>query len=83
MHRSKTALLFDHFVGAGEERQREAERLGDPEVDDQLDCGGLWTADRSLLRIWESRYADSAVKINPQSIDRFDRVLPVLLELIF
>jgi hypothetical protein len=35
--------LFDHLVGAGERRPRhlEAERLGDPEVQEQLDLGRL------------------------------------------
>jgi hypothetical protein len=39
----QTSTLFDHLVGAGEQRQRhgEAERPGGLEVDDQLDLGGL------------------------------------------
>src|SRR5262245_3414049 len=39
MRCSKTALLFDHLVSAGEQRKREGEtkRAGSFEVDDQLD----------------------------------------------
>src|SRR5262249_18451076 len=41
MHRSKTASLFDHLVGAGEHRGRQikAKRLGGLEVDRQLVLG--------------------------------------------
>ena len=43
MHRSKFHFLFDHLVGAGKQRQRdgEAERLRNLEVDDQLDIRDL------------------------------------------
>ena len=45
------SCLFDHLVGAAEqrERKREAERLGGIEVDDQLDFGGL--LDRQVGRL--------------------------------
>jgi hypothetical protein len=41
--RSKTAPLFDHLVGAKQDRlrHRKAERLGGLEVDDHLDACGL------------------------------------------
>jgi hypothetical protein len=44
MRRSETAVLFDPFVGAAEQREREgnAERLGGRQVDCQLDPGGLY-----------------------------------------
>ena len=43
--------LFDHLVGAADQRQRngEAERLGSLQVDDQLDFGGL--LDRQVGRL--------------------------------
>src|SRR5262249_34514225 len=46
------APLLDHLVGAREQRRRhiEAERLGGPHVDEQLDLRGLldWQVDRFL-----------------------------------
>jgi hypothetical protein len=41
--RSKTVALFDHFVGAGEQRRRhfEAERFCGLEIDVKLDFGYL------------------------------------------
>src|SRR5664280_201854 len=47
MHRSKTASLFDHLVGAGDERGRhdETKCLGSLEVDEQLEFGGLIVRD--------------------------------------
>src|SRR5215510_7029152 len=38
MHRSKTALSFNHLVGSGQKRRREieAERFGGPDIDDQF-----------------------------------------------
>ena len=46
-----TVASFDHLIGAGEERgwDREAESLGGPEIDDQLDLGGLH--DREVRRL--------------------------------
>jgi hypothetical protein len=37
-------VLFDHFVGAVEQRQRhgEAERLGGPEIDHQFELSDFW-----------------------------------------
>jgi hypothetical protein len=61
MHRKKSAApwpedrssstLFDHLVGAGEQRDRDgdAKRLGFLEVDDQLDLGEL--LDRQIGRL--------------------------------
>src|SRR5262249_44784424 len=39
----RRAVSFDHLVGAADKRQRdrEAERSGSLEIDDQLDLGGL------------------------------------------
>ena len=48
MHRSKRcARLFDHLVGAGEERWRQAEHLGGLEID-KLPFGGLQYRARPL-----------------------------------
>src|SRR5262249_17530596 len=48
----QNASLFDHLVGAAEERDRngKAERLGGLEVDEQLDLSGLldWQVGRLL-----------------------------------
>jgi hypothetical protein len=46
----QTALLFDYLVGAAEQRERhgEPERLGGPQVDDQLDFREL--LDRQVRR---------------------------------
>ena len=43
MRRSKRSILFDHFVGAAEQRQwnRDAECLGGLEIDEEFDLGGL------------------------------------------
>jgi hypothetical protein len=39
MHCSNQPHLFDHLVGAGQQRERDgdAERIGGPEINDQLD----------------------------------------------
>ena len=50
-NRSKADNLFDHLVGAADQRQRngKAEGLGSLQVDDQLDFGGL--LDRQIGRL--------------------------------
>jgi hypothetical protein len=49
-HMQQTALLFDHLVGAGEQRRRhgEAERLRSLEVDHQFQVSGKF--DRQIAR---------------------------------
>ena len=48
--------LLDHLVGAAEQRQRhvEAERLGGPEIEDQLDLRGLLDRQVSGLLAFEN-----------------------------
>jgi hypothetical protein len=51
MHRSKRALLFDHFVGVQQERfwNGEADRFRGFDVDDQLKLG--WPLNRQITRL--------------------------------
>src|SRR5262245_65496702 len=50
MHRSKHGILFDHLVGAGEQRRRnfDAERLGRGQVHNEIEFGRL--LDRAVGR---------------------------------
>jgi len=52
MHRSKQHRLFDHLVGAGEQRRRnfEAERPGGDQINDEIELGRLFDRDVARLR---------------------------------
>jgi len=47
---------FDHLVGAGEQsiRNGEAEFIGGLEIEDQLECGGLFDGDVAGFRTLEN-----------------------------
>src|SRR5262245_38740281 len=68
------ALLFDHLVGAGEQRRRrlDAERLSGVEVDDQLDFRGL--LDRQIAGLLA---AQNAIDIGGGATNGVYRVGPV------
>ena len=58
MHRSKSRLLFNHLVGAGEQSRRDnkPERFGRLQVDDKLKLGdgvGMRHAVRTLVGMHE------------------------------
>src|SRR6516165_5107985 len=55
-HRSKKKLLFDHLVGAGEQRwgNGEAERFGCVQIDDQFELGGRLHRKLARLRALEN-----------------------------
>src|SRR3954453_4302921 len=58
--------LLDHLVGAAEQRQRhvEAERLGGPEIEDQLDLRGLLDRQVSgLLALENAAGVDAALTV--------------------
>jgi hypothetical protein len=74
MHCSKRASLFDHLVGAGEQRRRhlKAERLRSLQVDHQLVLG------RRLHREVSGFLAlEDAVDISRRAPMRVDRIGPV------
>jgi hypothetical protein len=56
MHRSKTASLFDHLVGAQEEisTDRQSERSRCFEIDDKLEFGGLLNRQVGRLRAFQN-----------------------------
>ena len=52
MQRSKTALLFDHLIGAKQKRvwDRQPDRFGGCQIDDQIKFGRLLDRDIAGLR---------------------------------
>ena len=62
----QTAPLFDHLVGAQQERlrDRQAERLGGRKIDDKLESGRLLNRDIAGLRTAQILSTNSAVRRN-------------------
>jgi hypothetical protein len=77
MHRSKTASLFDHLVGAQEEisTDRKSERSRCFDVDDKLEFGGLLNRQVGRLRALQNLLDVSGGKadVDPRSCDVANR----------